>query len=97
MDGDDAVVLHSGCRPRLAHEALPGRAVAGQRGREHLDGDDAMELFIERPEHHPHPSGAEYLQHLVVPQPAARAGLGGSSSAEQDDPVAADPRTVIST
>ena len=66
-----------GGRPRLADEALPGRAAARQLRGQHLDGDEAVQLVVEGPQHDAHAALADDLQHLVMPQPAERIGPVG--------------------
>ena len=48
--------------------------VASWRGH-HLDGHDAVQLLIEGPQHDAHAAAADDFQHLVMAQPAERAGL----------------------
>src|SRR5262249_38477531 len=74
---DHVVVADGGGRPGLPHEPLPGGGAGGQGGVEDLEGDDPVQLVVERPQDDPEPAAADDLQHLVVPQPAERARLGG--------------------
>ena len=76
VDRDD-VLVDDGCRGLgLAHEPLAGGWIGGQLGRQHLDGDDAVELRVVGLENHAHAAAAEYFQNLVVSYPPDRCGLG---------------------
>ncbi len=74
VDGDHILVANGRRRPRLAHEALAGHRGRGQERRHELDGDEPMQLLVERPDHGPEAAVAQDLQHLVMRQPAQRAG-----------------------
>ena len=77
VDGDDVLIVDGGGGPGLADEALAGRAVGGVGRRQHLDGDDAVQLLVERLEHDAEAALADDLEHLVMAEPAEVAGLGG--------------------
>ena len=77
VDGDDVLVADGGGGAGLAQEALAGRGRGGQSRGHDLDGDDAVQHLVERLEDDAEAAAAEHLQHLVMPQPAQRAGLGG--------------------
>ena len=75
VDGDDVLVADGRGRPRLAQEPLAGRRGRGQERGHELDGDEPMQLLVERLHHDPEAAVPEHLQHLVMRQPAQRAGL----------------------
>ena len=77
VDGDDVVVADGGGGPGLADEPLAGGgADASQRG-QHLDGDDAVQLVVEGPQHDAHAAAADDFQDLVMAQPAQRVAARG--------------------
>ena len=75
VDGDHILVADGRGRPRLAEEPLAGRRGRGQERRHELDGDEPVQLLVERLDHGPEAAVAQDLQHLVMRQPAQRAGL----------------------
>ncbi len=68
VDGDDVGVLEGGDRRGLALETHPAFRTAGQLLGEHLDGDLAAELLVDRPPDDTHPAFAELVHDSVVQQ-----------------------------
>jgi hypothetical protein len=71
VDGADVGVPDGGRRPRLAQEPLPGGTagvVPAAEGR-HLDGHDAVQLWVKSPADHAHAPGAQAADDLVAAQP----------------------------
>ena len=75
VDADHVVVTHGGGGPGLAGEALAGLAEGGQVRSQHLDRDDAVQLLVEGLEDDAHAAAADHGEHLVMVEPAERAGL----------------------
>ena len=48
--------------------------LAASCGSQHLDGDDAVQLLVERLEHDAHAAPAEFLQDVIFPKPAEVSG-----------------------
>jgi hypothetical protein len=71
MDGDDVRVRQPRRRARLAQEALARRRLGGQRRRQQLDRDGAVQRHVARQEDDAHAAAAE----LAVERVAA--GDGG--------------------
>ena len=51
---------------------LRAEPLVASRRSQHLDGHDAVQLLVERPQHDAHAALADDLQDLVMPQPAER-------------------------
>ena len=66
-----------GGRAGLAQEPFAGGRGGGQLRGQHLDRDDAVQHLVEGPEHDAEAAPTEDLQHLVMPEPAERAGSAG--------------------
>ena len=57
-------------------ETRAGRTVGSVGGREHLDGDDAMQPFVETLEHDAEAAAADDFLDLIMPQPAEMRRVG---------------------
>jgi hypothetical protein len=66
VDGNDVLVTDGRGRPSLAREPLSCRAADRQLGGQHLNGHDAVQLFIEALEHNTHSTTADDFQDLVM-------------------------------
>ncbi len=88
VDVDDVVLGDGGGGPRLAREALPRHAARRQLGSQRLDGNDPVQLGVERPEHHPHGASSDDFQGLVTGQAAEGARLLGRGQEVQPAAVA---------
>jgi hypothetical protein len=84
VDVHDVLVADGGGGAGLAQEALAGRRGGGQLRGHDLDGDHPVQPLVERLQHDAEAALAEHLQHLVVAQPAQRAGLAGRLQEAQD-------------
>ena len=70
-DRKDIGVGERGDDPRLPLEPGAAVAVAAERGRQHLDGDVAIETRVTRAVHLAHPASADGGQHLVGSESSA--------------------------
>ena len=70
--GADARVGERGEGARLALEARPALGIANQAGRQHLDGDGAIETGIPGAVDLAHPPRADGARDLVRPEPHSR-------------------------
>ena len=68
IDRNDMRVVEIGDRSGLAPESVE-KVVARQRARpDHLDGHQAIELFLTHPIHDPHAAASDFLEQLVLTQ-----------------------------
>ena len=69
MDGDDMGVGQPGGRLGLAGEPLADVLLKGELGRQHLDGDPALEPLVARPVDHAHPATPDLaLDGIGIPE-----------------------------
>ena len=76
VNANDVLILDGGSGACFANEAFPRYAARGVDGRQHLDGNDWVQSFVESFEHNAKPSLAEYLQYFITAKPSYRAWLG---------------------
>ena len=77
VDVDHIFVADRGGGPRLAEELLAVPRARGQGLADHLDGDQPVQLPVERLHDGPEAPRAQDLKHFVMRQAAERAGLLG--------------------
>src|SRR6185436_7221616 len=79
MDRDDMRVREAGRGAGLTEEALAGFRLPGELGRQHLDGDVAIQLHFPREGDHPHAAPAELALERVLTRAGGleSAKLGG--------------------
>ena len=75
VDRDDVGMGQPGGGLRLAGEALADVLLEGELGRQHLDGDPALEPLVAGAVHHAHPAAADLaFERIGVAQRLARDG-----------------------
>lgn len=72
INGDDVIVADGRLRLGLAREALAGGGVGRQLRRHHLDGHNAVQLFIEGPQHNAHTAAADDFLDFIMAQASQR-------------------------
>jgi hypothetical protein len=79
MDRHDVRVREPGCGTRLSQEPLARCFIVREVGRQHLDGDVAIELHIAREVDHAHSATAELALKRIFPSQRGLQGeeLGG--------------------
>ena len=91
MNGDDVIMADGRRRPRLASEAQPARFAGSQVRGQHLDGDNAIERWIQRAEHDAHAAAADHVRDEIGAEAAEMARLlGGAQEAAQEPLVPVD-------
>ena len=73
VDRDDVLVLEGRGGLGFAEEPAASIVIGGGHGREYLDGDRALQCWVEGLEHYAHAAATDLTANLVGPEPAERA------------------------